>query len=91
MIAEKLNESPSTNPNRVVGQFEFSGASAITEPSAVAPDAKSNFSIRGLSMFRIITKPDSNIRRYRARFCKSPLPPNWFTTPKEGSLCRSSF
>src|SRR5882724_5235474 len=60
----------------VVGQFQV--REAITEPSAVAPDARVNFSTnqvgpRGLRWILLlpkgITEVDSSIRRYRARFC----------------------
>src|SRR6266545_302876 len=40
----------------------------LTEPSAVAPDATFNFSIRQYAAARL-SEDDSHIRRYRARFC----------------------
>jgi hypothetical protein len=58
-----------TTRNDSVIQLAFSEAS-LTEPSAVAPDPKSNFNNRRSLMPKIITRVDSNIRRYRARFCK---------------------
>ncbi len=42
----------------------------LTEPSAVAPDATFNFSIRQYEAARL-SEDDSHIRRYRARFCNS--------------------
>ena len=40
----------------------------LTEPSAVAPDATFNFSIRQYEAARL-SEDNSHIRRYRARFC----------------------
>ncbi len=38
--------------------------------SLIAPDPKGNFSNKCSCMPKIITKVDTSIRRYRARFCK---------------------
>src|SRR6266850_2236102 len=46
---------------------------AVTEPSAVAPDAKVNAQYLGFRESFII-RTDSRIRRYHARFCKTCLP-----------------
>ncbi len=41
---------------------------AITEPSAVAPDAKGSSILLGIA--NCVANVDCSIRRYRARFCK---------------------
>jgi hypothetical protein len=49
------------------------GRAIITEPSAVAPDARVTHIPRGLSRPIALSQVDPDIRRYGARFCKTRL------------------
>ena len=62
------------------------GKQTITEPSAVAPDAKVKLSIKSIA--QLMANVDFTIRRYRARFCNGSA---WFPKLTQSRDLRPTF